>query len=105
MLHVTSTRALHVLRHSGATADAASGRRDLEGIRRRGRWAQPKSVARYAKTYMLTKARSETAPEVLTKGAGVWANLAPELARAIRGGPGGSSPAGRAVLKALAGFA
>ena len=42
------------LRHSGPSADAASGRRDLEQIRRRGRWLQMKSVQRYSKAHALT---------------------------------------------------
>eukprot|EP00969_Alexandrium_andersonii_P116753 5161646-Alexandrium_andersonii.AAC.1 len=34
----------HSLRHSGPSADATSGRRSLEDIRRRGRKSQIKSV-------------------------------------------------------------
>jgi len=37
----------HVFRHSGASNDMAQGRRTLESIRKRGRWASPKSVVRY----------------------------------------------------------
>ena len=44
----------HTLRHSGPSADVASGRRSLEEIRRRGRWLQMKSVQRYSKAHALT---------------------------------------------------
>lgn len=44
----------HSLRHSGPSADASTGRRTLEDIRRRGRWSQIKSVQRYAKPHALT---------------------------------------------------
>jgi hypothetical protein len=94
-------RALHVLRHSGATADAATKRRDMEEIRRRGRWSQPKSVARYAKPYMLVRARSETPDEVLEQGAEISRNLPGSLSRAIREGAAGDTVLGKAFADAL----
>jgi hypothetical protein len=44
----------HSLRHSRPSADALAGL-DLEQIRRKGRWASPKSVQRYTKGHLLVK--------------------------------------------------
>ena len=38
------------LRHSGASWDATSGRRSLQGIQKRGRWKSHKSLVRYEKS-------------------------------------------------------
>jgi predicted MarR family transcription regulator len=59
---------LHDLRHAGAARDAESGTRDLEQIRRRGRWKAMDSVQRYTKTYLLVKARSLLPAAVLQRG-------------------------------------
>ena len=45
----------HIVRHSGASNDAAHGRRTLASIQKRGRWASKKSVARYEKHGMLQR--------------------------------------------------
>jgi hypothetical protein len=100
-LGLRKPRALHVLRHSGASEDVSSSRRDLEQVRRRGRWSQLKSVARYNKTYMLVKSRAETPAPTLELGDMVEKDLAASLARAACAGGAGKSAHGRAILKAL----
>ncbi len=37
------------VRHSGASADPQSNRRDLDGVQKRGRWTAKTSVKRYSK--------------------------------------------------------
>ena len=39
----------HCLRHGGASSDYVDGARDIEAIRLRGRWSDPRSCARYKK--------------------------------------------------------
>lgn len=43
----------HVIRHSGASNDAFHGRRPLQEIQKRGRWAAKASVTRYEKHALL----------------------------------------------------
>jgi len=43
------------LRHTGASTDFATGDRNLESIRRRGRWRAEQSVRRYEKGSQLTR--------------------------------------------------
>ena len=59
----------HDLRHSGAARDALAGRRSLEEIRRRGRWAALSSVGRYTKTFLLVRARAALPAALLREGA------------------------------------
>jgi hypothetical protein len=101
VLGVVVPRLLHVLRHTGATRDMANGTRDQEATRRRGRWAQIKSVARYAKPYVLVRARAEAPADALLEGQNAMLDFPNSLARAVRGGKSGSSHLARRILGAI----
>jgi hypothetical protein len=58
----------HSVRHSGPALQALQGRRTLEGIRRRGRWASLGSVQRYTKTHKLVEARARLGAEDRARG-------------------------------------
>ena len=47
----------HDLRHFGAARDVEEQARDLEQVRRRGRWRSMDSVRRYTKTWLLVRQR------------------------------------------------
>ena len=66
----------HTLRHSGPSCDATSGRRDLEQIRRRGRWSQMKSVQRYSKQHALTMHLSRLPQDIKVQGRRLMDNFA-----------------------------
>jgi hypothetical protein len=85
-------RAIHELRHTGASEDIARARRDREGVRRRGRWKHISSTDRYTKTHLLTEARARFGSR----------NPREMLAAAIRRGPGVKTAEGRAVLAIFA---
>ena len=59
----------HNLRHGGASRDLESKNRDLEGIRRRGRWKGLESVQRYTKVWVLAREREKLSKEQRTHGA------------------------------------
>ena len=46
---------LYQLRHGGASADLASGRRTIAGVKARGRWHDDRSVTRYGKGGRITE--------------------------------------------------
>jgi len=91
-------RAIHELRHTGASEDIARARRDREGVRRRGRWRHISSTDRYTKTHLLTEARAKFGSRVIERGQMVMENPRQMLASAIRRGPGAKTAEGRAVL-------
>ena len=69
----------------------ATGRRPLEGVRRRGRWKHMSAVQRYTKSWLITRARAkiqEFSPALLEEGAKVVEEPRKLLAQAIRDGPG-----------------
>jgi len=94
-------RSLHALRHTMPSEDCASGRRSLERIRRRGRWAQMKSVQRYAKSHALRIIKSQCPGSSLSLGEEIRSKKASNLSQAIASGPGATSLLGGSVLKGL----
>ena len=56
--------ALHQLRHGGASTDAAAKDRSLAEIQQHGRWADPRSVRRYAKGGRVTQQLWQLEPKV-----------------------------------------
>jgi len=56
---------LYQARHGGASRDALLRRRDLEGIKRRGRWSTTSSVRRYEKHGRMQLALSRTPNDVM----------------------------------------
>ena len=75
----------------------------MEDIRRRGRWSQPKSVARYAKPHVLAGVQADTPEWLLTEGAAVIAKKEEELFQALQEAPPAPSDvAGCAAAKILA---
>ena len=59
----------HDLRHGGASRDVEAKTRDLEGIRRRGRWKSMESVQRYTKAWVLVRERGRLTGTQRTRGA------------------------------------
>ena len=55
---------LHQLRHGGASTDAAAKDRSLAEIQQHGRWADPRSVRRYAKGGRVTQQLWQLEPKV-----------------------------------------
>ena len=51
-------------RHSGASLDRGEGRRSLEAVQKRGRWASQRSVRRYEKAGLLNQSWSKLSVEV-----------------------------------------
>lgn len=92
---------LHCLRHNRPPEEASTNSRPLEGIRRRGRWKQMKSVQRYAKRHALTTVRSQCPKEALARGAAIRANPIPTLIAALRFSKAADSALGRQIHKAL----
>ena len=58
----------HNVRHSGPASDIATGRRDLELVRRRGRWASQNSVQRYTKDFRIIEHLSKLPENVKADG-------------------------------------
>jgi hypothetical protein len=92
---------LHSLRHSKPSADAATGRRSLEEIRRRGRWNQLKSVQRYSRSHALIMDLSDLPPRVRSEVADLEAEYPCPLLLAVHRGPGRDSPLGRLLHEVL----
>ena len=92
----------HCLRHTGPSEDAASGRKTLEDIRRRGRWTQPKSVQRYSKPHALTIHKSRLDSNTKAHGRHLEQNFLQMLVDTM---PPGSSwaPVLAATVKSCAG--
>lgn len=93
---------VHSVRHSKPAADALYGRRSLEGVRRRGRWKSLTSVARYTKTYLLTKHSSLAPSRVQQHGEKLVQNRLAGLANAMLAS-GRKDPWAKAVLRGLMG--
>ena len=64
----------HTLRHTGPSEDAASGRRTLADIQRRGRWLQIKSVQRYSKPWSMIAHKARLPESVKKIGQPIAAN-------------------------------
>jgi hypothetical protein len=92
---------MHSIRHSKPSADAASGRRSLEAIRRRGRWSQLKSVQRYSRGHALTM-HWASLPELIASQARTLESVYPgPLVSALRRGPGRETVLGKIILDVL----
>ena len=91
----------HSLRHSKPSADAMSGCRTLEEIRRRGRWASVKSVQRYSKTHSLVAARAKIPEEIMKRGRAFLDHPERELCKAIQASPVRSSELASLVFRCL----
>lgn len=98
---VEGMRAIHDLRHSGAASDVASGRQDLEGARRRGRWRHMSGVQRYGKTHLLVSARAKVGPRICAIGQKFMENPREAIIQAINSGPGRKTAEGRAIVRRL----
>ena len=68
----------HSCRHTGASRDLATGRRDFASIQRRGRWKTQESVQRYAKTHAWLHAVERQPKHVRELGARLLAQRAPD---------------------------
>ena len=73
-LHNTATK-LYSLRHGGASDDLLRKRRTLAEVQRRGRWAAPSSLRRYAKETRLLKQMGLVSKEVFTFGVSIEKNF------------------------------
>eukprot|EP00973_Karenia_brevis_P086983 12061932-Karenia_brevis.AAC.1 len=65
LLGVTPLPVPHQLRHAGASADRAQNRRPLAEVKKRGRWASDRSVARYNKENRINQALASLSSKVL----------------------------------------
>ena len=92
---------LHALRHTKPSADARSGRRTLEEIRRRGRWSQIKSVQRYSRGHAVTMHLASLPTKLRNAMTNAEQQYPRCLAHAIRRGPAASSQLGLLVLEVL----
>ena len=59
----------HDLRHGGAARDVERKTRELEQVRRRGRWRVLSSVQRYTKTWFLVRERARLTAAQLARAA------------------------------------
>jgi hypothetical protein len=100
-LGLTKIHPLHSLRHSKPSADARSGRRSLEEIRRRGRWSQLKSVQRYSRGHALTMHLSALPPAIRQRSVDAENNYPGCLAAALLGGPASKTPLARIILDVI----
>lgn len=100
-LKLTNIGPPHWLRHSGPAADIATSRRDLEQVRRRGRWAAMSSVQRYTKEFRLSRPLTDTPTEVTNVGRRFYAAPRDVWAKAMRESPTTSSRLGRTIRQAL----
>lgn len=94
-------KSVHELRHCGASEGTARGRRDSEGVRRRGRWRHVTSVDRYTKVNLLVAARQSCGDSIIKKGEEIAANPRMHVLNAIRKGPGIDRAEGQAIVKEL----
>ena len=99
-LDVTFSGPPHNIRHSQPSTDAASGRRTLEEIRRRGRWSALSSVQRYTKDFLLCRHDAKLPGSVKLAGLIFLSDPRAALIDALRDGP--SSPLARILVSALA---
>ena len=78
---------LHVLRHSGATADTWHRRRTIDEVQKRGRWKSPASVRRYEKSGRVAErlnACSVATQSFGTKCVGMLARVLAKQCRPLR---------------------
>jgi hypothetical protein len=75
---------LYSLRHGGASEDILVGRRTPEQVQRRGRWAAPSSMKRYAKESKLLAELQFLPQHTFEFGKLVEANFVDTLAGALR---------------------
>ena len=73
----------HSARHCGPSEDAYAGRRDLEAIRHRGRWASVRSVQRYMKFGQLLRQLAKLSEDQLRRARDAEATMAPSRLRAV----------------------
>ena len=92
---------LHSLRHSGPSEDLARSRRDLESIRRRGRWAALSSVQRYTKDFRLLEQRVKLTRDQAQAAQAFSEAPRAELARALRRAPAAKASRAPAYARAL----
>ena len=93
----------HNLRHSKPARDLAQRVRDTEGVRRRGRWASPKIIERYAKEHWLIRHRSMLPRDVKEEGREFLLNPAAAWGQAILSSQGHQPcRVAKALLRALA---
>ena len=82
-LHKISNH-LYGLRHGGASDDLLSGRRSIEAIQKRGRWASPASLKRYTKETRLLHEMAKIDKSVFEYGVKVQENFSDVLSRGPR---------------------
>jgi hypothetical protein len=95
-------KAVHDLRHAGAANDIEQGRREMEGVRRRGRWRHLTSVQRYGKTHLLVAARRKFGSQVLSEGKLFGRDPRRAVSEAICAGPGKHTALGKRMMKRMA---
>jgi len=91
-------RAVHWLRHSGAAGDLECGRRDLEGVRKRGRWKHVSACHRYTKTHLVVECRHRLGAELCLEGRNFMLAPRENVCRAFERGPGRHSSLGKALI-------
>ena len=91
----------HNVRHSGPAADIATARRDLELVRRRGRWASATSVQRYTKDFRLVEHLSRIPNDVRSKGDNFLKSPRATWAATIQASPSGGTDIGIALVRGL----
>ena len=91
----------HNVRHSGPSADIGSGRRDLEQVRRRGRWASMNSVQRYTKDFRLVEHKSKVPAALTTEGTHFISDPRRQWVAAIAASPLANSDLAAILVKAL----
>ena len=94
-------KALHDLRHSAAAADLESGRRDLPGVQKRGRWRFITSCHRYTKTHLVVMPRVMFGESIISQGRKFRDDPRSVIVDAIRRGPAATTPEGQAVMSRL----
>jgi len=90
----------HTLRHSRPSEQVRRKELSLEGVRRRGRWRQMKSVQRYAKEGALVVYEAHVDPGLLRRGSEIMSHPASWLAQAVRRGPARTSSLGLIIRAA-----
>ena len=94
-------KALHDLRHSAAAADLESGRRDLPGVQKRGRWRFITSCHRYTKTHLVVMSRMMFGAAIIEQGRKFRNDPRDMIVAAIRSGPAATTREGEAVMSRL----
>ena len=94
-------KALHDLRHSAAAADLESGRRDLPGVQKRGRWRFITSCHRYTKTHLVVMSRMMFGESIIAEGRKFRDDPRSAIIDAMRRGPAATTLEGQAVIDRL----